>query len=32
MSTFEADAELQGDPLDIARRWSAAAGYNDLSA
>ena len=29
---FEADAELQGDPLDIARRWSAAVGYNDLSA
>jgi hypothetical protein len=29
---FETDAELQGDTLEIARRWSAAAGYNDLTA
>jgi hypothetical protein len=27
---FDADAELQGDPMEIARRWSQAAGYSDL--
>jgi hypothetical protein len=29
---FNADAELKGDPMEIARRWSQAAGYSDITA
>jgi hypothetical protein len=27
--SFDADTELKGDPVEIARRWSRAAGYGD---
>jgi hypothetical protein len=30
--SFDADSELRGEPLEIARRWSSAAGYDDLAA
>jgi hypothetical protein len=29
---FDADTELKGDPVEIARRWSLAAGYSDIAA
>ncbi len=29
-NSFDADTELAGDPEDIARRWSQAAGYRDI--
>jgi len=30
--TFDADTELKGEPMEIARRWLQAAGYGDIPA
>ena len=30
--TFDADTELKGDPVEIARRWLLAAGFSDIAA
>jgi hypothetical protein len=29
---FDADVELSDEPVEIARRWSQAAGYSDIAA